>query len=84
MNEYLQFSTKSIAKVISYLFLECKECHIQYVGKAETNFKLKLNSHLKDVYKAGAISASPPFAMKDDIFNRGASFNKIKQIHKST
>ena len=28
--------------------LECKKCHIQYVGKAETDFNLRLNNHRKD------------------------------------
>ena len=31
---------------------ECQKCHIQYVGKTETDFNLRLNNHLKDVYKA--------------------------------
>ena len=44
--------------------LECKKCHIQYVGKAETDFNLRLNSHRKDVYKADVITASRHFAMK--------------------
>ena len=44
--------------------LECKKCHIQYVGKAETDFNLRLNNHRKDVYKADAIIASCHFAMK--------------------
>ena len=49
--------------------LECQKCHIQYVGKTETDFNLRLNNHLKDVYKADAIPALRHFAMKDHIFN---------------
>ena len=64
--------------------LECKKCHIQYVGKAETDFNLRLNNHCKDVYKADAITASCHFATKDHIFNRDASFIIIEQIRKST
>ena len=64
--------------------LECKKCHIQYVGKAETDFNLRLNSHRKDVYKADAIPGSRHFAMKHHIFNRDASFIIIQQIRKST
>ena len=43
MDRYLQFSANSIAKVVflNHL-LECKKCHIQYLGKAEGNFNLKL------------------------------------------
>ena len=31
---------------------------MQYVGKAETDFNLRLNRHSMDVYKAYAISAT--------------------------
>ena len=54
--------------------LECKKCHIQYVGKAETDFNLRLNNHRQDVYKGDSIPASRHFAMKDHIFNRDVSF----------
>ena len=63
--------------------LEYKKCHIQYVGKAETDFNLRLNNHRKDVCKADAIPASRHFAMKSHVFNRNASFIIIKQIRKS-
>ena len=53
--------------------LECKKCHIQYVGKAETDFNLRLNNHRKDVHKADAIPVSRHFAMKGHMFNRDAS-----------
>ena len=68
MDRYLQFS-------ICHL-------HIQYVGKAETDFNLRLKNHRKDVYKAGAVPAACHFTMKDHIFNRYTSFI-IEQIHKS-
>ena len=54
--------------------LECKKCHIQYLGKAETDFNLRLTNHRKDVYKADSIPASRHFVMKDHFFNRDASF----------
>ena len=63
--------------------LECEKCHIQYVGKAETDFNLRLKNHSNDVYKADAIPASRHFAVKDHIFNRDATFIIIEQIHKS-
>ena len=41
MYEYLQFSTKSIAKAILSSSLECKNAsHMQYLDKAETNSRL--------------------------------------------
>ena len=64
--------------------LECKECHIQYVGKAETDSNLSLKSHRKGVYKANATPASRHFVMKVHIFNRGGSFIIIEEIRKNT
>ena len=64
--------------------LECKKCqNIQYVGKTETYFNLRLNNHRKDAQKADGILASRHFAMKDHIFNGDASFIIIEQIGKS-
>ena len=64
--------------------LECKKCHTQYVGKAETSLNLRLKNHCKDVYKSNAITASHHhFTTKDHIFNREASFIIIKQIRKN-
>ena len=57
---------------------------MQYVGKAETDFGVRLNNHCKDVYKADPIPVSHHFAMKDHIFNRDASLILIKQIRKGT
>ena len=37
--------------------LECKKCHIQYEGNAETDFNSRPNNHRKDIYKADAIRA---------------------------
>ena len=54
------------------------------MGKAETDFNLKLDNHCKDVYKADAIPTTRNFAMKDHIFNRDASFVKMEQIRNST
>lgn len=64
--------------------MECKKFHIQYVGKTETDFNVKLNNHRKDVYRSDAIPVSRYFAMKDHVFNRDTSFNIIQQISKST
>ena len=83
MDGYLQFSTYYKSDFVIYL-LECKKCHIQYVGNAETDFNLRLNNHRKDAYKADSIPASHHFATKDHIFNRVASFIIINQMCKST
>ena len=57
---------------------------IHYVGKAETDFNLRLSNHRRNVYKADAIQASHHFAMKYHIFNRDAFFVITQQIRKST
>ena len=82
MERYLQFFTKSNANFVICL-LDCKKCHMQYAGKTETGFSLRMNNHHKHVYKANIIPASCHFAIKDHIFNRDASFIIIEQIRKS-
>ena len=47
--------------------LGCKKCQIQYVGKDETDFNLRLNG--KYVYRADDILASRHLDMKDHIVN---------------
>ena len=81
---YLQSCTKSTARTTFFIYLlECKKCHIQYVGKGATDLNLKLNNHHKDVYKADAILAPRYFGMKDDIFNRDTSFIINEQTRKN-
>ena len=84
MDRYLQFSANSTAKVIflNHL-LKCKKSHIQYLGKAETNFNLKLNYRSKDLYKADANPALCHLLRKT-ISYRDASFVITAQICKST
>ena len=84
MDRYLQFSANSTAKVIflNHL-LECKNSHIQYLGKVETNFNLKLNNRSKDLYKADANPALCHLFRKT-IPYRDASFVITAQICKST
>ena len=56
MGGYLQFSTNCKSDFVIYL-LEYKKCHMQYVGKAETDFSLRLNNHRKNAYKLDFIPA---------------------------
>ena len=67
------------SKYVIYL-LELTECKIQYVGKAETEFNIRLNNHRKDVWKPDAIPASHPFSGKNHNFNTHAKFILIEQI----
>ena len=43
---FCNFDCKS--KLVIYL-MKCTLFHIQYIGKSETQFNLKLNNHQKDV-----------------------------------
>ena len=60
--------------------LECTECKIQYVGKAKTEFNIRLNNHRKDEWKPDAITASRHFSGKSHNFNTHATFILIEQI----
>ena len=60
--------------------LECTNCKIQYVGKAETEFNIRLNSNQKDVWKQDAIPASRRFSGKNHNLNTHAKFTLIEQI----
>ena len=36
--------------------MECALCKVQYIGKAETAFKIRLNNHRKDIINPKSIS----------------------------
>ena len=56
--------------------MECILCKIQYVGKSETPFNLRLNNHRKDVYNPKAIPVCNHFK----IHGHNAKFTLIKQL----
>ena len=60
--------------------LECTKCKIKYVGKAETEFNIRLNNHRKDVWKPDTIPTSRLFSGKSHNFNIQARFILIEQI----
>ena len=41
------------SKLLIYL-MECRICRIQYIGKSETEFSIRLNNHRKGVNKQNA------------------------------
>ena len=41
--------------------MECKICHIQYIGKSETEFNIRLNNHRKGVNRQNAPQADQHF-----------------------
>ena len=60
--------------------LECTICSLQYVGKSETPFNLRLNNHRKDVKDANAILADKHFNLPSHDFNKHAKFTIIEQL----
>ena len=64
---------------IIYL-LECELCKIQYVGKAETAFNIRLNNHRKDDKDPKAIPVDKLFNQTGHTFNLHAKFIIIEQL----
>ena len=60
--------------------MECELCNIQYVGKAETAFNIRLNNHRKDVKDPKAIPADKHFNQTGHNFNKHAKFILIEQL----
>ena len=62
--------------------MKCILCKIQYVGKSEIPFNLKLNNHRKDVNNPKAISACSHFKIHGHNFMKHAKFTLIGQLTK--
>ena len=60
--------------------MECALCKIQYVGKAETAFNIRLNNHRKDVNNPKSIPADFHFRKPGHSFNLHAKFTLIEQL----
>ena len=60
--------------------MECILCKIQYVGKSETPFNLRLNNHRKDVNNPKVIPACNHFKIHGHNFMKHAKFNLIEQL----
>ena len=67
------------SKFIIYL-MECTLCKVQYVGKAETAFNIRLNKHRKDVNYPKSITADLQFRKPGHSFNLHAKFTLIEQL----
>ena len=59
--------------------MECALCKVQYVGKAETAFNIRLNNHMKDVSNPKSIPADLHFRKPGRSFNLNAKFTLIEQ-----
>ena len=67
------------SKFVIYL-LECILCKIQYVGKSEWPFNIRINKHRDDVLKHDAILACQQFKKCNHNFNEHARFIIIEQL----
>ena len=54
--------------------MECILCKMEYVGKAEIAFNLRLNNHRKDTKNPNSILAWKHFQEKGHNFNKHAKF----------
>ena len=61
-------------------FMECILYKIQYFGKSETPFTLRLNNHRKDANNPKAIPACSHFKMHGHNFMKHAKFTLIEQL----
>ena len=69
--------------------MECTLCHIQYIGKSETQFNLRLNNHRKDlrlnnhrkdINRQNAPLLDQHFKLPGHNFNQHAKFILIEQL----
>ena len=67
------------SKNIIYL-MECTKCKVQYVGKSETDFNIRLNNHRKDVNNLNGIPVSRHISKAHHEFNTHAKFTIIEQL----
>ena len=55
-------------------------CKIQYFGKSETSFNIRLNNHRKDIKKPNAIEACKHFNNNEHTFSKHGKFIIIEQL----
>ena len=62
--------------------LECTLCKLQYIGKSETSFNIRLNNHRKDVNNNNpkAIPACQHFRSEGHNFMKHAKFTLIEEL----
>ena len=60
--------------------MECVSCRVQYVGKAETAFNIRLKNHRKDVNNPKSIPADLHFRKPEHSLNLHAKFTLIEQL----
>ena len=64
--------------------MECTLRKMQYIGKSETIFNIRLNNHRKNVKKPDAILACRHFPERNHVFNKHAKFIIIGKLRNTT
>ena len=64
--------------------LHCSICQLQYVGKSETPFNIRLNNYRKDHKSKASILAYKHFNEQNHNFQQHAEFTLIEIIKKQT
>ena len=76
-NIYHKISSKG-----NYVYLlECLLCKIQYVGKSETPFHIRVNNHRKGIKNPHTIKACKHFTNWNHFFHKHEKFIIIEQIN---
>ena len=60
--------------------MECRVYRIQYIGKSEIEFKIRLKNHHKDVNRQNAPQADQHFKLSYCNFNQNARFTLTEQL----
>ena len=60
--------------------MECRICRIQYIGKSETEFNIRLNNHRRNVFRQNAQHVDQHFKLPNHNFNQRARFTLIEQL----
>ena len=75
----IQHRVNCKSSFVIYL-LECYICNIQYVGKSETPFNIRLSNNRKDVKNPNAIPAYKHFNRHDHDFKNHGKISIIEQL----
>ena len=60
--------------------MECRICRIQYIGKSETKFIIRLNNHRKDVNRQNTPQADQHLKLPNHNSNQHARFTLNEQL----
>ena len=61
--------------------LKCLLCEIQYVGKSETLFDIRLNNHRKDIKNPNTSEVFPHFNNLNHVFHKYGKFILIEELN---